>query len=623
MTRTSPFTVAALLFGAFLLFVVNIGHYDVWAPDEPRYAEVAREMMMTHDYITPHLNGQRYQEKPPLLFWCIAAVSQPFGDVNAFSARFPSVLAGVLTLLFTFLLARRLFDDRTALWALIVLATCSSFWWQARTGQIDMLLTCCTTLALLVFWLWHEQRRIWWLVAFYGAITAAVYAKGPPGYIFPLLMVLAFFWKQKQERRKAHLILGSVAVWGLFLIWYFAANAGHKPVEGAHELTALQNIYRNTIGRLMGISKFDPWPWSYVISMSVDLLPWTLFFPWAIPWVWRRRKDSVAMRLLLSWFVPGFVVFSILITKRSIYILPLYPVAAILIAASLIDLMDSDRVVWRKRSAVVWGIALLVLAGAPFLIRFTPYADLWSSDLVIFSLTALAFGLDTLRRARRTDCRALPAAIASHFCGLALLSALLIFPIVNQLKRSKDFCAPVRHMAERHDDVRVYSLAFLREEYIFYSHHNLTPALFDVVPLNVQPPVSPDKLASEERHMLREMVKAVAGVKIESFAHVTQGELDGLNKALENVIQEKKIKPDRVHAFEQAVDQEIAKFDKEFSAGGPAFAYVETENWRWMLALRPELARYRVLKDRQVASREMLLIANDDAVQLLKEKGKP
>jgi 4-amino-4-deoxy-L-arabinose transferase-like glycosyltransferase len=109
---------------AAVLFSVNLGGYDLWPADEPRYAQVAREMLDSGNWLSPTVNGESYLEKPPLLFWSQALVSLPFGDINECTARVPSALSGIVVLVLTYLLARGLFGAQTAFYAALFLLTC-------------------------------------------------------------------------------------------------------------------------------------------------------------------------------------------------------------------------------------------------------------------------------------------------------------------------------------------------------------------------------------------------------------------------------------------------------------------------------------------------------------------
>ncbi len=95
----------------FLLFILGVGRWDLWDPDEPRYAEVAKEMVINSgDWILMHLNGRVYGDKPPLFFWLIAFSSYLWGGFTSFAVRFPPALFGTLTVLLTFFLGKSLYS---------------------------------------------------------------------------------------------------------------------------------------------------------------------------------------------------------------------------------------------------------------------------------------------------------------------------------------------------------------------------------------------------------------------------------------------------------------------------------------------------------------------------------
>ena len=169
-----------------MLFLPGIGGRDLWNPDEPRSPpRSTREMREGGDWFVPHLNGKIYSEKPPLLFWMIAGASLRTGEVGPVAARLPSLLAGIVTLFLLFGMARRLFDRRVAWWSVAILATSARILWQARVGQIDMLLLALVTLAMYFFvrgWLEHRPGffRLFFLAAGLGTL-----AKGPVGSCRP------------------------------------------------------------------------------------------------------------------------------------------------------------------------------------------------------------------------------------------------------------------------------------------------------------------------------------------------------------------------------------------------------------------------------------------------------
>ena len=126
---------------SFAIFFLNSGGWDLWNPDEPRYAQVAKEMMESGNWILPHHNNKVYPDKPPVFFWLIALSSMVKGEVTSFSARLPSALAAVLGVFLTYLLGSKLYNARAGFISALVLTTTVEYFWQGRRANIDMTLT--------------------------------------------------------------------------------------------------------------------------------------------------------------------------------------------------------------------------------------------------------------------------------------------------------------------------------------------------------------------------------------------------------------------------------------------------------------------------------------------------
>src|SRR4030095_4247472 len=146
-----------LLFaGAAILFFWGTWQLPLLGPDEPRYAEVAREMFRSGDWIVPKLEGFPWFEKPILLYWLVSLSYTSFG-VNEFAARVPSVLAAIGSIGFLFFTIRRITDHRTALLSVAILATSAFFVTFSHAATFDMLLTFCVTAALCCFLLFENS----------------------------------------------------------------------------------------------------------------------------------------------------------------------------------------------------------------------------------------------------------------------------------------------------------------------------------------------------------------------------------------------------------------------------------------------------------------------------------
>lgn len=608
---------AGLLALGTFLFALNLGGYDLWPPDEPRFAEVAREMALSGDYLSPRVNGESYLEKPPLLFWMTAAVSAPFGRVTEWSARIPSVAAALITLACTYVIALRLFGARVALWSALVLMTNVRFWWQARTGQIDMLLTACTTLALLSLCIWNETRRGRWLFVFYAAQATAVYAKGPVGIVIPLLTLLVFYWREKDARRRSHWVLGTLAAAALVLLWFIPARMAAADAAGqaAHSEIA-SNLFRQTIGRFfLGVSKAQ-WPWYYLGTIPVDLVPWTLFLPWTLVWVWRNRKEGTGMRFLLSWAIPALIFFSVCVGKRAIYLLPLFPAFAILVARSVLELADGAHAVWRRRAAAVWALALLVLGLGTITLPLTPLREYSSNGLTAFGLVALALAGDLAVRAARGDMRTLHAVLAGHFALLAAAGALLVLPHVNQYKSAKDFCAPLRALSEKGTAYKLYSVGFSREEYIFYAEHFHEAVFSKDLPLPAGLPMDDETWSKTQKLLRAGLAAATAEVPIASFDAIKESDVRSLRDAVALATRNAGADPALLAAFLDTLRAEIAKFSVRFDSEEPAFMFIREDDWRAFLPLYPSAPPYKVIAHSQIGRRSVLLLANPASARL-------
>ncbi|MEX2015130.1 MAG: glycosyltransferase family 39 protein [Candidatus Hydrogenedentales bacterium] len=607
-----------LLAASAVLFSANVGGYDLWPADEPRYGQVGREMLRSGDYLAPHVNGEPYFEKPPLLFWLIAAVSAPVGDVTEFSARMPSVIAALVVLCFTFLLARRLYGDRVAIWSAVILALSVRFWWQARTVQIDMLLTACMTGALLAFWLWHTSRRTQYLILLYAAVALGLLAKGPPALVFPLLLIIVFYWRQPADRKQTHWIIGMLAAIAVVALWMIPARMSVADETAATEAAQAQignELQRQILERLFTIGNHAQWPWYYAVkTLPVDWLPWTLFAPYMIYYVWKRRRDGEETRLLLAWTLPALIFFSISIGKRSVYILPLFPAIAILFSVSILDLMDNAREVWRKRTAWAWVVFLLLLAIAPVALLFTEYADAWNVGMAMFAVVAGVFTAVSIVTARQNG-RNLHLRIAAQMFVLFVLVPFVAFPALNPYKSAREITAPIRTLTHAGEDFRLFSIAFSREEYVYYSDKFHEPLLTDLIAIELPPGSQEVNVMMLQLDLRSTVSRAARDVPIADLEYVTSAEHDALANAMRAAEADADIAPALAEAFHAGLRQAMAPLE----TSKPAFAFIQAKDYRWLLPLVPPLGNYRALHRDGVGSRDVMLLANAEGLRLLEQ----
>jgi 4-amino-4-deoxy-L-arabinose transferase-like glycosyltransferase len=360
----------------FLLFILGVGRWDLWDPDEPRYAEVAKEMVMNSgDWILMHLNGRVYGDKPPLFFWLIALSSYLWGGFTSFAVRFPPALFGTLTVLLTFFIGKSLYSSRTGLLSGLILATSLEFTYLSTRANIDTTLTFLTTASIFCFLLWVQKGKRGEtyehsmgglpFFGFYIGMALATLAKGPIGFILPLLVGLIYLILQKDWKRikKMRLMTGMLLFLVIVLSWYVPA------VISGGKTYLQETLFKHTVDAYTkGWTHVHPF-YYYFLNFPLDFLPWTLFLPALVYFKISKRKERIGREFLflLVWFVSIFVFFSFSKGKRPIYLLPLYPAAAVMVGNFWDEYISSRNQDSKKRGWVslpIYGLAaLLFLAG--------------------------------------------------------------------------------------------------------------------------------------------------------------------------------------------------------------------------------------------------------------------
>jgi 4-amino-4-deoxy-L-arabinose transferase-like glycosyltransferase len=325
---------------------VSIGSRDVWAPDEPRYALVAKEMLASGEWLIPHLNGELYPDKPPLLFWSIAAASRVTGGVGQPAAVLPSLIAMLVALAGAARLAWLLAGRRDALVPVLavgLLGISFRFVMQAGFGQIDMLLCACTTwgFALLVEGVgWDEDHppRPGLVVASYAVMGLGILAKGPVALICPLggFVVGALLARRRPLVRRALRPLAWAALLGVVGAWLVPA-AVHALTSG-HEAWLTNILFKQTAVRYAA-SWHHHRPLWYMLAVPLyDFQPAIWLLPgalWALLRPGSGERRPCAHVLLAGAFLFIVVFFSIPSGKRGLYLLPAYPLVAVWLASYL------------------------------------------------------------------------------------------------------------------------------------------------------------------------------------------------------------------------------------------------------------------------------------------------
>src|SRR5580700_1074925 len=223
MSRASADWLLLAGFCGFLFFF-GLAFFGLIGADEPRYAQVAREMLARHDWITPTLGGTPWLEKPPLYYWQAMLAYSIFG-VSDWAARLPSAVDATLMVVATYLFLKR-FRPGFQLDGALITASAAGVIGLARAASTDMPLAAMFTIALLAWYAWYESESHRYLSVFYSFLALGMLAKGPVA-LFLAALIIAIFAAAKRDCRVLRRTLwvpGIVLFCALTLPWHIAVQ---------------------------------------------------------------------------------------------------------------------------------------------------------------------------------------------------------------------------------------------------------------------------------------------------------------------------------------------------------------------------------------------------------------
>jgi 4-amino-4-deoxy-L-arabinose transferase-like glycosyltransferase len=316
-----------VLFGA--LFAWRLGTAPLINPDEGRYAEVPREMVSSGDWVTPRLNGVPYFEKPPLMYWAVAACEKFFGN-SEWSVRLAPALLAAAGVLLAYGATRRIYGRDAGFWAAIVLGTSLLYAAFVHLLGLDLAVTVLMSMTLFCFVIGvREQpgaarRLFFW--GLYASAALATLTKGLIGFLIPgavmfLWLVLLGQWRRL---RPFYLPSGSLIFLAIAAPWHFLV-AGRNP-GWAHFYFIYEQFER--FSDKTGHGRYLPF-WIFAPILVLGLFPWTGFvwnaFSDALAGGWSRRRENADAWFFAIWAGFIFLFFSKSQSKLIPYILPVFP----------------------------------------------------------------------------------------------------------------------------------------------------------------------------------------------------------------------------------------------------------------------------------------------------------
>ncbi|MGC1677178.1 MAG: glycosyltransferase family 39 protein [Candidatus Binataceae bacterium] len=370
----------AILALSAILFFARLGARALWS-SEFRWAEIAREMLATHNYFWPTINGRVYYDKPLGSYWLVIWSTYVSGGMNELAARLPCAIAGVLGVAFLMMLARRLYDSRTAIVAGVILATSFSFVFFSRNASADVETLTGELATLLIFLKYEERQDGWWVVGLWIIMALTSLTKGLLGFVLPIMVIGLYCTLAEGWRTFGDAILhGAIGTRIRWIIehnrWLFnwksipAIAIGiaiysfpfwfSKQVEGSDK--GLQMVWRENVVRFFHPFDHRGPVYLYVYVIFALMAPWAMLLPAALVEAHARRRENVeparSDRFVLVYFWATFVFYTLSGSRRSYYLLPILPAGALLVARILAGDMLRSR--WsRILLAIGYGVTAI------------------------------------------------------------------------------------------------------------------------------------------------------------------------------------------------------------------------------------------------------------------------
>jgi 4-amino-4-deoxy-L-arabinose transferase-like glycosyltransferase len=403
------------------LFFFGLAYFGLLGADEPRYAQVAREMLARHDWITPTLSGAPWLEKPAFYYWQTMLVYSVFG-VSDWAARLPSAVDATVMVVAVYLFLRR-FRPGFQLDGALMAASASGVIGFARAASMDMPLAAAFTIAMLAWYAWHESAGKRYLALFYIFMGLAALAKGPVAPFLAAVIVVIFAAAKADYRLITRTLwIPGIALFCLVALpWYVAVQLKNPEFFRVfileHNLARFgKDVYHHT----------EPF-WYYLPVALLGFVPWTMFVAAAVfesirDW-WREKRELFrsgdGLRAYLSiWLMAPILFFSFSASKLPGYILPAVPAGTLLLAEYV-----RRRVVDEDRPGSFLIVLHSIIANLPMIAALMMQSIVLQHSLPWGRATVISFALATALAV------GIAATLRGQF-GLRVLRFVTLVPMV-------------------------------------------------------------------------------------------------------------------------------------------------------------------------------------------------
>ncbi|MGZ8272170.1 MAG: ArnT family glycosyltransferase [Methylophilus sp.] len=326
-----------ILFSAIVLFW-GLGSLQLMSLNEGRRAIAAKEMFLSGNWLLPTQNGELYLTKPPFFYWISTVLSLLCGGVSEWTLRLQSAFSASAIIYMVYQYTKKYFGYWAGLFSIQILIANVGFVMLARRAEIEMLLTALCLGALITAMKYiKDGGRHYWIYLSYFLLGLAVLTKGPVAMLFVTVpLIAAAFWTKDLKVRQ---FLTNKTGWLIFLIigssWYLAVTMKLGPDIWA------TIVKRDMIGKMQGEGSIKP-VLSYAGWIAVDFLLLISLFFYKIKSFWYENKNKLEWAIPMLAVLLPFVIFSAFSNKHAKYLLPIYPVIAILLGIQLARILNDS-----------------------------------------------------------------------------------------------------------------------------------------------------------------------------------------------------------------------------------------------------------------------------------------
>ncbi len=451
------------------LFSLGLSNHGLWSADEPRVAEIGREMALTGNWAVPTLNQRPFLEEPPLYYASLALAFKIFG-VSDKVARIPSAFFAFAAILVIFFMANLFFGPRIALLSGLILATSGEYFRVAHWVVVDSALTFFIMSAMYSFIMGYlsetDRKKLLYYILLYVACTLAFYTKGFIGIVIPGLGILVFLIIERnfKEMIRMKLWLGILIFLALTLPWFVAlwqhGGTEHLKVFFLHN--HLQRFFPSGYaGIISGAASGHHHPfYHYITEFPSGFLPWSLLLIPVFFHAFSKSNRSGGTNVLSEkgtlfskcWFFAGIIFLSIASTKRTLYLMPIFAPIAMLTAAYIDSTLKSPQSLTTLGKLFLWVFSIVLLFIGLALTPVCLYMKkLYPMDvsgtllilIIVFSVFMIALSITAIRYFQQKDLKKYWISMDVSIILMLLFAIMVVIPVLDNHKSFVPFCRSI------------------------------------------------------------------------------------------------------------------------------------------------------------------------------------